>query len=82
MRQDLHYKETLFFIQQSSILHYKVGLCVCNNIILPIIHYSSSITHNYQELFPAIHCIFFVTASALLHLQQKRMPFLSGLGIR
>ncbi len=33
-----------------------------------------------QELYPAIHFIFLVTASASLQPQPKRMSFLSGLG--
>ena len=79
MRQDLHYKETLFFIQQSSILYRKVGLCVYSNIILPLLitHYPLLITHHFQELFPAFCCIFFLHA---LTRTKKRMPRQSGLG--
>jgi hypothetical protein len=33
----------------------------------------------FKELFPAIHYIFWVTGSASLRPQPKRMPLLSGL---
>ena len=59
MRQDLHYKETLFFIQQSSILHRKVGLCVYSNIIFLLTHTHYLLLIIMRSFFPLSAVSFF-----------------------